>query len=79
MKTFIFLLAVFYQEMMKNQLMDHYYMLLTPTSKNFAPTSSITSGWTLNNHFNIELFCNDNLYLNGKGYEKLSKLFIGKI
>ena len=30
------------------------------------------------NHLNTELFCKDNLHLNRKGYEKLSKLFIGK-
>ena len=36
-------------------------------------------GWTLNNHLNTELFRNDNLHLNRKGYEKLSKLIIGKI
>ena len=31
------------------------------------------------NHLNAELFHSDNLHLNRKGYEKLSKLFIGKI
>ena len=39
----------------------------------------LDSGWTLNNHLNTELFRSDNLHLNRKGYEKLSKLFIGKI
>ena len=39
----------------------------------------LDSGWTLNNHLNAELFRSDNLHLNRKGYEKLSKLFIGKI
>ena len=39
----------------------------------------LDSGWTMNNHFNTELFRNDNLHLNKKGYKKLSKLFIGKI
>ena len=33
----------------------------------------------MNNHLNTELFRSDNLHLNRKGYEKLSKLFIGKI
>ena len=33
----------------------------------------------LNNHLNTELFRNDNLHLNRKGYEKLSKLIMGKI
>ena len=36
-------------------------------------------GWTVNNHLNTELFRSDDLHLNRKGYEKLSKLFIGKI
>ena len=39
----------------------------------------LDSGWTLNNHLNIELFHSDNLHLNRKDYEKLSKLFISKI
>ena len=39
----------------------------------------LDSGWTLNNHLNTKLFRSDNLHLNKKGYEKLSKLFIGKI
>ena len=39
----------------------------------------LDSGWTLKNHLNTELFRRDNLHLNRKGYEKLSKLFIGKI
>ena len=39
----------------------------------------LDSGWTLSNHLNTELFRSDNLHLNRKGYEKLSKLFIGKI
>ena len=39
----------------------------------------LDSGWTLDNHLNTELFRSDNLNLNKKGYEKLSKLFIGKI
>ena len=55
-------------------------MLLNATSKNFAPTNSITLiqilvGWTLNNHLNNELFRSNNLH----GYEKLPQLFIGKI
>ena len=37
------------------------------------------SGWTLNNLLITELFRSDKLHLNRKGYEKLSKLFIGKI
>ena len=37
------------------------------------------SGWTLSNHLNTGLLRKDNLHLNRKGYEKLSKLFIGKI
>ena len=40
---------------------------------------NLDSGWTLNNHLNTELFRSDNLHLNRKGYEKLSKLFISKI
>ena len=39
----------------------------------------LDSGWTLNNHLNTELFRSDNLHLNRKDYEKLSKLLIGKI
>ena len=39
----------------------------------------LDSGWTLNNHLNSELFRSDDLHLNRKCYEKLSKLFIGKI
>ena len=39
----------------------------------------LDSGWTLNNLLITELFRSDNLHLNRKGYEKLSKLFIGKI
>ena len=39
----------------------------------------LDSGWTLNNHPNTELFCSNNLHLNREVYEKLSKLFIGKI
>ena len=39
----------------------------------------LDSGWTLNNHLNTEFFRKDNLHLNRKCYEKLSKLFIGKI
>ena len=39
----------------------------------------LDSGWTLNNHLNSEFFRDDNLHLNRKGYEKLSKIFIGKI
>ena len=39
----------------------------------------LDSGWTLNNHLNIELFHSDNLHLNRKDCEKLSKLFISKI
>ena len=39
----------------------------------------LDSGWTLNNHLNTDLFRSDNLHLNRKDYEKLSKLFIGKI
>ena len=39
----------------------------------------LDSGWILNNHLNTELFRSDNLNLNRKGYEKRSKLFIGKI
>ena len=35
--------------------------------------------WTVNNHLNTELFHSDDLHLNRKGYEKLSKLFMGKI
>ena len=38
----------------------------------------LDSGWTLNNHLNTEPFRSENLHLNRKGYEKLSKLFIGK-
>ena len=38
----------------------------------------LDSGWTWNNHLITELFPNDNLHLNRKGYEKLSKLIIGK-
>ena len=41
-------------------------------------TFELDSGWTLNSHLNAELFCNDNLHLNRKGYEMLSRLFIGK-
>ena len=41
--------------------------------------NDLDSGWTLNNHLNAELFRSDNLHLNRKGYEKLSKLFISKI
>ena len=37
------------------------------------------SGWTLNNHLNTELLHRDSLPLNGKGQEKLSKIFISKI
>ena len=40
---------------------------------------NLDSGLTLHNHLNTELFRSDNLHLNRKGYEKLSKLFIGKI
>ena len=54
-------------------------MLLTP---NFALLNSITfqfdSGWTRNNHLNTELFCSDDFHLIRKGYEMLSRLFIGK-
>ena len=39
----------------------------------------LDSGWTLNNHLSTELFRKDNLYLSRKGYEKLSKLFMGNI
>ena len=39
----------------------------------------LDSGWTLNNYLNTELFRSDNLHLNRKSYEKLSKFFIGKI
>ena len=39
----------------------------------------LDSGWPLKNHLNTELFRSDNLHVNRKGYEKLSKLFIGKI
>ena len=39
----------------------------------------LDSGWTLNNHLNAKLFRSDNLHLNRKVYEKLSKLFISKI
>ena len=41
--------------------------------------TDLDPGWTVNNHLNTELFRSDNLYLNRKGYQKLSKLFIGKI
>ena len=40
-KTFIFLLAIFYKDMMKNQSIHHYYTPLTPTNKNFAVMNSI--------------------------------------
>ena len=36
-------------------------------------------GWTVNNHLNSAFFYSDDLRLNRKGYEKLSKLLIGKI
>ena len=39
----------------------------------------LDSGRTLNKHLNTEPFGSDNLHLNRKGYEKLSKFFIGKI
>ena len=39
----------------------------------------LDSGWTLNNHLNTELFRSDNLHLNRKRYEKLSKLLISEI
>ena len=39
----------------------------------------LDSGRTLNNHLNTELSRSDNLHLNRKGYEKISKLFIGKV
>ena len=38
----------------------------------------LDSCWTLNYHLNAELFRNNNLHLNITGYEKLSKVFIGK-
>ena len=39
----------------------------------------LDSRGTLNKHLSNGLFHNDNLHLNRKGYEKLSKLLIGKI
>ena len=36
-------------------------------------------GWTLNNHLQHQLFCNDYIHLNRKGCKKFKKLFISKI
>ena len=73
------MLAALYQEMIKRPRLYAVNCYLKELCTNQFHYIDLDSGWTLNNHLNAELFRSDNLHLNRKGYEKLSKLFIGKI
>ena len=73
------MLAALYQEMIKRPRLYAVNCYLKELCTNQFHYIDLDSGWTLNNHLNTELFRSDNLHLNRKGYEKLSKLFIGKI
>ena len=67
------------EKSVKRSLLHSVNCYLKELSTNEFNYTELDSGWTLNNHLNTELFCNDNLYLNRKRYKKLLKLFIGKI
>ena len=58
---------------------SHNNPLKIEKSQKDRQTLPAYSGRTLYNRLYTEIYRDDNLHLNRKGYEKLSKLFIGKI